>query len=153
MKTQRGNEAVSIGDVRDECVAVRLRLITRAVTKLYNKALRPYDMTISQMNILVAISSLGEARQQQISRALHLEKSTLSRDVERMAERRWLAVAGGDDGRSLPLRLTAEGTRLLKKALPAWHEAQKQTIKLIGEPGIEALARVARGFGMPGGAR
>lgn len=152
MSAKRRTEDLSIEVVRNECIAVRLRVITRAVTKLYNNALRPHGMTISQMNILVAISSLGKARQQQICHGLHLEKSTLSRDVERMVERRWLRAQAGGVGRTIPLQLTTEGTRLLKKALPAWQEAQKLATTLIGEPGIQALGRVARGFGMSGGA-
>ena len=65
----------------EECIAVKLRLLTRAVTKIYNRALRPHGLTISQMNILVAASYIGQAKQQDICQALHLEKSTLSRDL------------------------------------------------------------------------
>jgi DNA-binding MarR family transcriptional regulator len=128
----------------EECIAVRLRLITRAVTKIYNQALRPHGLTVSQMNILVAASYLGQAKQQDICKALHLEKSTLSRDLARMRERGWVTEAPGDDGRSSLLRVTAHGGRLLQGAIPAWRQAQQQAAALLGEREITAIGRAAK---------
>jgi hypothetical protein len=39
-----------------ECIAVRVRLINRVITALYDEALRPFVLRISQANILSAIS-------------------------------------------------------------------------------------------------
>ena len=125
----------------EECIAVRLRLLTRAVTKIYNHALRPLGLTVSQMNILVAASYLGEAKQQDICRALHLEKSTLSRDVERMRAKGWLESLPGQDGRTSLLRVTSAGRKLLEKSTPAWQQAQKQTKALLGEKEIASLGQ------------
>jgi DNA-binding MarR family transcriptional regulator len=128
----------------EECVAVRLRLLTRAVTKIYNQALRPYGLTISQMNILVAASYLGQGKQQDICKALHLEKSTLSRDLARMRERGWITESPGDDGRSSLLRVTALGGKLLLRAIPAWRQAQQQAAALLGEREITAIGRAVK---------
>ena len=128
----------------EECIAVKLRLLTRAVTKIYNWALRPYGLTVSQMNILVAASYLGQAKQQDICQALHLEKSTLSRDLARMRERGWVTEAPGDDGRSSLLRVTAHGGKLLQRAIPAWRQAQQQAAALLGEREIAALGLAAK---------
>jgi len=127
----------------EECIAVKLRLLTRAVTKIYNQALRPYGLTVSQMNILVAASYLGQARQQDIWQALHLEKSTLSRDLARMRERGWVTDSPGDDGRSSLLKVTAYGGKLLQSAIPAWRQAQQQAAALLGEREIAALGLAA----------
>lgn len=135
---------VSVEFIAQECVAVRLRLLTRAVTKLYNKALRPHGVTISQMNILVAVSCLGEAKQQEVCHALHLDKSTLSRDGGRMRAQGWLDTLPGEDGRTSLLRLTTDGRQLLQKAIPAWQQAQQQATALLGERDIAALSRAAK---------
>ena len=99
--------------IAEECIAVSLRLLTRAVTKIYNHALRPHGLTVGQMNILVAASLMGPARQQDICRVLFLEKSTLSRDLTRMRERGWIAESPGDDARSSLISVTALATRRL----------------------------------------
>jgi len=132
---------ISVEHIADECVAGRLRLLTRVVTKIYNKALRPYGLTISQMSILVAVSCLGQARQQDVCQALHLEKSTLSRDLERMRANGWLESLPGDDGRTSLLRVTSAGRKLLEKSTPAWQQAQKQAKALLGEKESASLGR------------
>jgi DNA-binding MarR family transcriptional regulator len=127
----------------EECIAVRLRLLTRAVTRLYNRALRPHGLTISQMNILVAASRLGEARPQDICGILQLEKSTLSRDVERMRLQGWLKRRSGEDGRTSRIQVTPAGAALLEKAFPAWRLAQDEARSLLGEQGFAVLGRTA----------
>src|SRR5689334_24568659 len=119
--------------VASECVAVRLRMLNRLVTNIYDDALRPLDLKVSQMNILVAAAKMGTARPAEVCVYLHLDVSTLSRNVERMRARGWLEVVPDEDGRSQPFRLTAQGRKLLEKAVPAWGEAQRQVTRLLGE--------------------
>jgi|SRR5262245_517763 len=143
---KRGDESLQakVTLIVEECIAVKLRLLTRAVTKIYNQALRPYGLTVSQMNILVATSYLGRAKQQDICQALHLEKSTLSRDLTRMRERGWVTESPSDDGRSSLLRVTGHGEKLLQNAIPAWTQAQQQAAALLGEREIAALGLAAK---------
>jgi len=118
-------------------------MLSRGVTRIYNQALRPYGLMVSQMNILVAVSCLGEARQQEVCQALHLEKSTLSRDVGRMRSQGWLEEVPGEDGRTALLRITPAGKRLLEKATPAWQRAQEEATALLGERQVATLSRAA----------
>jgi len=127
--------------IAKECVAVRLRLLTRAVSRIYNKALRPHGITISQMNILVAVSYMGKSNHQQVCSALSLDKSTLSRDVERMIDKGWLVSLAGHDGRTSLLRVTSAGQKLLSRASPAWRHAQEQATALLGEATLASLGR------------
>jgi DNA-binding MarR family transcriptional regulator len=98
--------------IADACIAARLRLLTRRVTSIYSRELRPHGLTIGQMNILVVAFRLQPATQQEVSRALHLEKSTVSRDAGRMCDRGWL-IRTRNDGRAAHLVVTAVGQRLL----------------------------------------
>jgi len=134
---------ISVRTIAEQCIAVRLRMLSRGVTRIYNQALRPYGLMVSQMNILVAVSCLGEARQQEVCQALHLEKSTLSRDVGRMRSQGWLEEVPGEDGRTALLRITPAGKRLLEKATPAWQRAQEEATALLGERQVATLSRAA----------
>jgi DNA-binding MarR family transcriptional regulator len=130
---------VTIDTVASECVAVRLRMLNRVVTNIYDDALRPLDLKVSQMNILVAAAKLGTARPIDVCEHLHLDVSTLSRNVERMKVRGWLEVVPDVDGRSQPFRLTLQGRMLLEKAIPAWSEAQHQVKKALGDGFVQQL--------------
>src|SRR3954453_15899328 len=134
-----------IDKVASECVAVRLRMLNRVATNLYDDALRSLDLKVSQMNILVAAAKMGTARPIEVCEYLHLDVSTLSRNVERMKARGWLEAVPDEDGRSQPFRLTAQGRKLLDKAIPAWSEAQQQVTRVLGDRFLGQLNQAVNG--------
>ena len=132
-----------------ECLAVRVRLLNRVVTTIYDDALRPFGLRVSQGNILVAIARLGPISPTRICRVLRLEKSTLSRDVERMKTNGWVEQSAVE-GKSKLLQLTADGTALLRSIQPVWEKAQLQTRELLGEEGEASIHLLARRLGFVG---
>src|SRR5262249_44329049 len=102
------------GKISQECLAARLRVLNRVVSGIYDEALRPWGLKISQLNILVAVARLREAQPLRVGRLLHLDPSTLSRNVDRMRKRGWLRVAPGEDARTQLLSVTPEGEALLE---------------------------------------
>jgi DNA-binding MarR family transcriptional regulator len=120
------------------CYAVRLRAVNRAVSSIYDDALRPLEMKASQLNVLVAIAMVGEAQPVHVARALHMDKSTLSRNVDKMKARGWIRSRDAPGGGQL-LTLSAAGDKLLSQALPLWKRAQAQTEELLGGEGADAL--------------
>jgi DNA-binding MarR family transcriptional regulator len=147
MVSQKHNPAIDA--IASSCIAVRLRLLNRVVTNLYDEALRPLGLKVSQLNLLVVTAKLGLARPAQVCDLLQLDTSTLSRNVERMRAKGWLEVVPGEDARTQPFRLTAQGTRLLQRAAPAWEEAQGKAAELLGEEGVAILTRTAGKLGGP----
>src|SRR5438552_7035726 len=139
-----GKPTTSIDTIARTCIAVRLRLLNRVVTNLYDDALRPLGVKVSQLNILVLTAKLGLARPAQVCDLLQLDTSTLSRNVERMRAQGWLEVVPDEDARAQPFRLTPQGRRLIEKAVPAWEEAQRQAAELLGDEGIALLDRAAK---------
>src|SRR4051812_39577571 len=136
-----------IDKIAGECVAVRLRTLNRVITNIYDKALRPLDLKVSQMNILVAAAKMGTARPLEVCEYLHLDVSTLSRNVERMKARGWLEVVPDEDGRSQPFQLTAQGRKLLEKAIPAWSEAQQRVKQALGDKFVDQLNHAVKHVG------
>ena len=138
-----------IDEIAGECVAVRLRMLNRVITNIYDNALRPLDLKVSQMNILLAAATMGTVRPLEVCEYLQLDVSTLSRNVDRMKARGWLEVVPDKDGRAQPFRLTPQGRKLLEQAVPAWSEAQQQVKKVLGDGFVEqlhhAMQRVSNG--------
>jgi DNA-binding MarR family transcriptional regulator len=150
---RKGATTDDLARVANDCIAVRVRLINRVITALYDEALRPHGLRVSQGNILVAVARLGEARPAEVCRMLRIEKSTLSRDVELMKKEGWLASEPPTGGRNQTLRITPEGLELLAKVQPAWERAQGEAKRLIGDAGVDAVHEIAArlGFGKPTG--
>jgi DNA-binding MarR family transcriptional regulator len=143
------SETSAIDAIARNCIAVRLRLMNRVVTSLYDDALRPIGLKVSQLNILVVTAKLGLARPAQVCDILQLDTSTLSRNVERMRAHGWLEVVHEEDARLQPFRLTPQGRRLIERAIPAWEKAQRQATELLGKEGIAFLDKASQKVGGP----
>lgn len=136
--------ATSIDTIAKTCIAGRLRLVNRVVTNIYDDALRPLGLKISQGNILILTGKMGVASPVQVCEYLQLDISTLSRNVELMRKNGWLEEVPGEDARSHPFRLTAEGRRLIEKAIPAWEKAQAEARELLGDDFVSLLNKAAQ---------
>ena len=137
----------TIDTIARTCIAVRLRALNRVVTNLYDAALRPLGLKVSQLNILVVTAKLGLARPSQVCDLLQLDVSTLSRNVERMRAQDWLDVVPGKDARTQSFRLTTQGKRLLERAIPAWEKGQQEAKAMLGAELVAALDQSARKLG------
>ncbi len=134
-------------EMRDSCLHMRVRYIARVMTALYDDALRPLGIKASQLNLLGALAQAGPARRSEIGKFLHLDSSTLTRNLRIMETNGWIEeVAAGADGRGHPIRLTAQGRALLERAAPAWRSAQLRAARLIGDDGASALTGLADGL-------
>jgi DNA-binding MarR family transcriptional regulator len=112
------------------CLAARLRLLNRLVTSVYEEALRPHGLRISQMNILVVIAVAGPLRGVDAARRLFLDVSTLSRDLTRLLQRGWVQARPGR-GRARLLEITPAGRQLLAAILEDWRAAQRKARELL----------------------
>ena len=125
--------------IAENCLVGRIRALSREITQIYDGGLRPYGLKASQMSILVGVGVRGPIQPERVCAALHLEKSTLSRAVSRMAANGWIQVDEARDGRGQELRLTRAGRDLLTRVRPAWDKAQKQAGKQLGPDLTRAL--------------
>src|SRR6188474_3075006 len=85
------------------------------------RLLASLGLRTAQQTILVAISLMKAATPTDLERRLSLEKSTVSRNVDRMHRRGWVEFVPGEDGRSHSLKLTAKGAKLLRESTALWH--------------------------------
>jgi DNA-binding MarR family transcriptional regulator len=129
--------------IAGECLAVRVRILNRAITGLYDEALRSLGVKVSQLNILVVTAKLGVALPGRICDILHMDASTLSRNAERMVAQGWLEVVPGRDARTHPLRVTKQGLKLINHAAPGWEKAQAQARALLGDSAAPLLMESA----------
>jgi DNA-binding MarR family transcriptional regulator len=129
--------------IATECVGARVRMLNRAVTRIYDDELRSHGIKFSQMNILTIVALRGPVQAVEVARTLSLEKSTVSRNLTILEAKGWIQSVAGDVGNTRQLHATRQGQRLLSAAEPAWQSAQDQVIALLGERTSVALRRAA----------
>jgi DNA-binding MarR family transcriptional regulator len=138
-KAKGGMSAAEV--IAGECLGARVRILNRAVTAIYDEALRPQGLRVGQMNLLVAVARMGTARPGDLCHLLRMEKSTLSRDVELMKRNGWLEVDDSGDRRARPLKVSAAGLALLESVVPAWRRAQERVEEILGGDVTASLKR------------
>ena len=122
-----------------ECVAVRIRLLGRFVTSVYDEFIRPHGLRVAQANILTVVGRAGPLPPSEVARILVMDRSTLSRDLESLLEEGWLKSSAGEDRRSYRLQLTPAGQAKLDAIMPAWRLAQAEVTRRLGEENLAGL--------------
>ena len=130
--------------VADECIGVRVRILNRYVTRIYEDKLRPYGAKISQMNILVALSAKGELQPSELCRMLTIEKSTMSRNLKIMEEKGWIETSRAATGNAHVVRVAQGGRELLAATYHLWQEGQAKLEETLGEDVVKALHKAVK---------
>ena len=128
-----------IGTIARDCIAVRVRIINRLISAVYDEAIRPFGLKVSQMNVLVASAAFGSAKPSELCAMLHLDPSTLSRNVERLKKRGLLETVPGEDSRTHLVKIVPKGLETIEDAYPSWVAAQEKATAILGEEGVTAL--------------
>lgn len=115
------------------CAASSVRRASRALTQLYEQALRPHGLRATQFTILQFLSLAGEVSQGRLGEMLALDSTTLTRTLEIILRQGWVAERRGEDRRERWLRLAKSGKARLDQALPDWEKVQSQLQQELGE--------------------
>lgn len=114
------------------CLCHHVRKAARVISRIFDDALQPLGLKSSQFNILVTISALDETSAAAVSRALALDRTTLSRNLKPLREAGLVFCEDGAGRRAGILGLTAEGRHLLQQAAPLWRQAQSRVSGSLG---------------------
>lgn len=125
--------------VRDNCLASAVRRADRAVTQLYDDALRTKGLRTTQFNLLIAIASTEPVRQKALALRMGMDKTTLTRNLRPLERDGLVRVDQGEDRRTRNLSLTDKGHRTLHDAYALWRRAQGQAEALLGGDRVRDL--------------
>jgi DNA-binding MarR family transcriptional regulator len=115
------------------CMCASFRRASRALTHLYDAALRPVGLRATQFTILQVLSRAGEVSQGRLGQILAMDSTTLTRTLRIMVRQKWIAERRGDDRRERLLRLDKAGRDQFHRALPAWEKVQARLKRQVGD--------------------
>jgi DNA-binding MarR family transcriptional regulator len=127
-----------------ECAYANLKLLARAVSTIYDDALRPAGLRASQLALLWAIAASEPVELGRLGSLTLTDQTTLSRTVEKLRSEGWVSVRAGDDRRVKLLRLTAAGRKRFAVAMPLWDLAQRRAAELLPLDDVRGMARRVR---------
>jgi len=125
--------------VQTTCACVRARRATRSLTALYDEALRPVRLRITQFSALRTIGRVEPVNVSRLAREMALDRSTLGRNLLLLRRRGLVQFADDEDLRAWSIRLTPRARALLHKAIPLWERAQAKVEAVLGREGVARL--------------
>jgi DNA-binding MarR family transcriptional regulator len=126
------------------CMCASFRRAARALTQLYDDALRPLGLRTTQFTILQALSLAGEVSQGQLGEILALDSTTLTRTLAIMRRQSWISKRRGRDGRERLLSLSEAGRAQFDRVSPAWQDAQELLRSQVGGERWEQMFQQSR---------
>jgi DNA-binding MarR family transcriptional regulator len=115
------------------CMCGSFRRTSRALTQLYEEALRPLGLRATQLTILQVLSRAGELSQGHLGNMLAMDSTSLTRTLAIMSRQGWITERRGEDRRERWLRLARGGETQLRRALPVWEKVQSRLRRKLGE--------------------
>lgn len=121
-------------------------MATRAVSRLYDRALAPVGLRQTGYSILSRLAEEGPLSISELAARLAMERTTCTREVTPLVDAGLVEMTvGSDDRRRRQLQLTAEGQSKRQAALPHWMRVQQQVAAELGSDELtDLLARVHR---------
>ena len=114
------------------CMCGNFRRASRALTQLYDDALRPMSLRATQFTILQVLSRARELSQGELGQILAMDSTTLTRTLRIMSREGWIAERRGEDRRERWLGLAKAGRDQFNRALPRWEKVQAQIERQLG---------------------
>jgi DNA-binding MarR family transcriptional regulator len=126
------------------CACSRLRRAARAVTQLYDDALAPIGLRVTQLSLLRTLQRRGTLRIGELADQNLLDRTALSRNLDPLAERKLVAIVPGRDARTREVTLTKQGIAAIAAAAPHWEKVQREVAKHVGRDRLDGLYEILR---------
>jgi DNA-binding MarR family transcriptional regulator len=138
-KPRKKADETMLREVARTCACANLRKAARAATQVFDEALAPSGLRVTQFTLLVTSRLMGESTINELAERMAMDRTTLSRNLKPLVRSGLLEVRPGEDGRTRLVRLTPAGEQALEEAYPLWQQAQQETVSALGEERYEAL--------------
>ena len=113
------------GSMFTDCYCTQFRRASNALTRIYDAALKPAGLRITQFSLLRSLGRLGEATTTQLAAEAALDRTTISRNVKLLIDAGWIDVSKAKDKRERILSLNKSGQKAIADANPYFMNAQK----------------------------
>jgi len=121
------------------CTNLKLRQLSRVVTRHYDAYVTATGLKNTQYSLLSHVVLSGPIRPSDLAQRMHLDASTLTRNLQPLLAQGWLRQGPGEDARSRLVEATEAGRAKRADAQRAWKQAQLALNALLGSERVAAL--------------
>jgi len=138
----RKNEPPTTDDclrATDLCACSNLRKAARAVTQLYDDALRPLGIRSTQLPVLMTARAMQMVSVTELAERMVMDRTTLTRNLRPLVRDGLIELKPGANRRAKFVVLSARGERALTSAYEIWNGLQREVTKGLGEQRVDRL--------------
>lgn len=126
-----------------DCLCTLARRSARALTDIYDRALEPSGLKVTQFSLLRAIDRLENPSLTDISQATGLDRSTLGRNLRVLEKDGLVTLSQGHDERTRVPVLTTKAKQALRIAKPRWEQIQEKMATTLPQDAQQYLQKMS----------
>jgi DNA-binding MarR family transcriptional regulator len=123
----------------EDCLVLNTRMAARAITRRYDRKLRPFGLTAAQFSILATMARKPDRSITEMALTLAMDRTTLSRNLDLLDAKGHITRRDGAAANSRLCALTDTGAALLETLMPEWRRAQAELRALMDEQAFDDL--------------
>ena len=135
--------------MNDTCLCIDLRSAAQRLTQVYDEAMAPSGISVTQFSQLHLIQSLDNPTLTELAEASQLERSTLGRNIKVLERMGLVRTKVGADARSKTIHLSRKGVNTFKRAAPFWYAVQSELMERLGMDGRGRLDEMLQSLTAP----
>ncbi|WP_262296580.1 MarR family winged helix-turn-helix transcriptional regulator [Microvirga sesbaniae] len=136
--------------IRDACLCLHVQRAARALSRLFDEALRPVGLTSGQFSLLNALNRPAPPSIAPVAQLLAMDRTTLTAALKPLERDGLVAIARDpEDRRNRLLRLTDKGREVLASAVPIWRDVHGAIENGMVEIAPDALREALKGLSRP----
>ena len=121
------------------CTNFKLRQLMRRVNQHFDLEMAPAGLKTTQYSLLSFVRKLGPVRPGELARAMTMDASTLTRNLQPLIHAGWVELSAGPDGRSRSVSITPAGRDKRAEAQRRWRVAQLSLNEQLGAERVAML--------------
>lgn len=121
------------------CNCMNIRRAARAVSQFYDDTLAPSGLSITQLGMLLEISSMEKPGVSELANTFRIDRTTMNRNLKPLLEAGLVVLETGSDARKKEVCLTELGRQKMTNGTRLWQQAQEALTGYLGESNLIAL--------------
>ena len=118
--------------VRDSCLCLHVQRAARALARRFDDALRPIGLTNGQFSLLLSLNRPKPPGMTAVASLLAMDRTTLTAALKPLRRRGLVRITlDPADRRGRLMTLTANGRKLLARAVPVWQKTHATVAVLL----------------------
>lgn len=124
------------------CYCINLRRTANILTKFYDRAFAPINLTTNQFSLIYSIKLLNGCNKSELAQYVRLDRTTIIRSLGILQQRNLIEEVSGLNNRNKVIQLTKGGEAAVTAGFEIWKQVQRDVKQVIGEENELALEKL-----------